>query len=209
MSISENNIKQRSYGHYEMPLPLKFDIVTLPYNRSLAEKSWNQLRTRFKKNSKFFDYYQVFMKDAIALCAERVPKDRLIIHDGKISYVPHTGVYHPRKLDQIRVVFDGSGQFEGVSLNDCLLQGPDLTNGLLGMLCRFRQERVAFTTDIKSMFHQFMVAEDHRDLLRFLWWEDGDPSKPVVEYRMKVYLFGASSSLGCANLDLKKASDDG
>ena len=53
-----------------------------------------------------------------------------------------------------------------------------------------------------------MVAEDHRDLLRFLWWEDGDPSKPVIEYRMKVHLFGASSSPGCANFGLKKAADD-
>ena len=209
MSILENNIKQRSDGHYEMPLPLKSDSVTLPYNRSLAEKRWNQLRARFKKNPKFFDDYQAFMKDVIALCAERVPKDRLRIRDGKINYVPHTGVYHPRKPDQIRVVFDCSAQFEGVSLHDCLLQGPDLTNGLLGVLCRFRQERVAFMTDIKSMFHQFMVAEDHRDLLHFLWWEDGDPNKPVVEYRMKVHLFGASSSPGCANFGLKKAADDG
>ena len=54
-----------------------------------------------------------------------------------------------------------------------------------------------------------MVAEDHRDLLRFLWWEDGDPNKPVVEYRMKVHFFGASSSPGCANFALKKAADDG
>ena len=30
-------------------------------------------------------------------------------------------------------------------------------------------------TDIKSLFHQFVVAEEHRDLLRFLWWLDGDP----------------------------------
>ena len=143
------------------------------------------------------------MKDVIALCAERVPKDHLRIRDGKINFVPHTGVYHPKKPDQIRVVFDCSAQFEGVSLNDCLLQGPDVTNGLLVVLCRFCQERVA------SMFHQFMVAEDHCDLLHFLWWEDGDPNEPVVEYRMKVHLFGASSSPGCANFGLKKAADDG
>ncbi|KAL9965050.1 hypothetical protein ACROYT_G028777, partial [Oculina patagonica] len=126
-----------------------------------------------------------------------------------VNYVPHTGVYHPRKKDQIRVVFDCSAQFDGVSLNDFLLQGPDQMNTLLGILCRFRQERVALMTDIKSMFHQFMVSEEHRDLLRFLWWEDGDPSKGVVEYRMKVHLFGAGSSPGCANFGLKKAADDG
>ena len=200
MSILENNIKQRSDGHCEMPVALKSDNMTLPYNRSLAEKRWNQLRARFKKNPKFFDD---------ALWAERAPKDRLRICDGKINYVQHTGIYCPSMPDQIRVVFHCSAQFEGVSFNGCLLQGPDSTNWLLVVLCRFRQERVAFITDIKSMFLQLVVAEDHRDLLCFLWWKDGDPSKPVVEYRKKVHLFGASSSRGCAIFGLKKTADDG
>ena len=107
------------------------------------------------------------------------------------------------------MVFDCSAQFNGVSLNDYLLQGPDFMNDLLGILCRFRKESVAFMTDIKSMFHQFVVAEEHRDLLRFLWWLDGDPSKDVIDYRMKVHLFGASSSPGCANFGLRRAADDG
>ena len=82
-------------------------------------------------------------------------------------------------------------------------------NTLLGILCRFRQESVAIMTDIKSMFHQFVVSKEHRDLLRFLWWKDGDPANEVVEYRMKVHLFGAVSSPGCANFGLKRAADDG
>ena len=82
-------------------------------------------------------------------------------------------------------------------------------NDLLGILCRFRKESVSFMTDIKSMFHQFVVAEEHRDLLRFLWWLDGDPTKEVIDYRMKVHLFGASSSPGCANFGLRRAADDG
>ena len=149
------------------------------------------------------------MKDLILQCAEEVPVDRLKVQDGKVNYVPHTGVYHPKKPGQIRVVFDCSAQFNGVSLNDYLLQGPDFMNDLLGILCRFRKESVAFMTDIKSMFHQFVVAEEHRDLLRFLWWLDGDPSKEVIDYRMKVHLFGASSSPGCANFGLRRAADDG
>ncbi len=82
-------------------------------------------------------------------------------------------------------------------------------NTLLGILCRFRQVRVALMTDIKSMFHQFMVLEEHIDILGFLWWDDEDPTKDVVEYRRKVHLFGASSSPGFANFGLKRAADDG
>ncbi|KAK3751574.1 hypothetical protein QZH41_007536 [Actinostola sp. cb2023] len=87
--------------------------------------------------------------------------------------------------------------------------GPDLLNSLLGVLCRFREEKIAFMVDVKSMFHQLYVSEQHRDLLRFLWWEDGDQDKDVVEYRMKVHLFGAASFPGCANFGLKRAADDG
>lgn len=192
-----------------MPLPLKTENISLPYNRSLAEKRWRQLQSRFKKNPRFLADYKDFMKEVIESCAERVPPDRLETRDGKINYVPHTGVYHPRKPGNIRVVFDCSARFNGVSLNDCLLPGPDLTNGLLGVLCRFREERTAFMMDVKGMFHQFFVSEHHRDLLRFLWWEDGDEAKSVVEYRMKVHLFGAASSPGCANFGLKRAADDG
>nr|XP_026695430.1 uncharacterized protein LOC113475455 [Ciona intestinalis] len=64
-------------------------------------------------------------------------------------------------------------------------------------------------TDIKSMFHQFYVKRIDRDLLRFLWWKDGDMQKPIVEHRMKVHLFGAVSSPGIANFGLKRAADDG
>lgn len=209
LNILENGIVKRSDGHYEMPLPLKTDKPSLPFNRELAVKRWHQLLARFKRNPKFLEDYRLFMKDVIALCAEEVPPDRHGVQDGMVNYVPHTGVYHPKKPDQIRVVFDCSAQYEGVSLNDHLLQGPDLMNTLLGILCRFRQENVAFMTDIKSMFHQFMVSEEHRDLLRFLWWKDGNPANEVTEYRMKVHLFGAGSSPGCANFGLKRAADDG
>ena len=182
LRILEDGVKKQSDGRYVMPLPLKSDSVCLPNNRQLAVKRWNQLKARFKKNPKFFTDYQAFMKDIILQCAEEVPVDRLKVQDGKVNYVPHTGVYHPKKPGQIRVVFDCSAQFNGVSLNDYLLQGPDFMNDLLGILCRFRKESVVFMTHIKSIFHHFVVAEEDRDLLRFLWWLDGDPPKEVIDY---------------------------
>ena len=57
----------------------------------------------------------------------------------------------------------------------------------------FRKEDVALMTDIKSMLHQFVVTEEHRDLLHFLWGFDGHPSNEVIDYLMKVDLFGDSS----------------
>lgn len=57
--------------------------------------------------------------------------------------------------------------------------------------------------DVERMFHQFHVAKEHQDYLRFLWWDGGDlDSKPSV-YRIRVHLFGAASSPGCSNFGLK------
>ena len=128
--------------------------------------------------------------------------------DGKSWYIPHHGVYHPQKPDKIRIVFDCSATFMGHSLNKYLLQGPDLTNSLVGVLCRFRKELIAFMCDLEAMFHQFKVKEEDRDYLRFYWWENGDITKTPVQYRMTVHLFGAASSPGCSNFGLKKTATD-
>ena len=113
-----------------------------------------------------------------------------------VWYIPHFGVYHPKKPDKIRVVFDGSAKVGGMCLNDCLLQGPDQMNSLVGILMRFRRELVGVTCDIGRMFHQFRVSPEFRDCLRFLWF---DKNGNIVSYRMKVHLFGATSSPACAD----------
>lgn len=95
-------------------------------------------------------------------------------------YLPLFGVYHPKKPDQIRGVFDSSAKFKGVSLNDVLLSGPDLSNSLLGVLIRFRKEMVAVTADVQHMFHCFLVREDHRNFLRFLWYKYNDLEKEII-----------------------------
>ncbi len=121
-------------------------------------------------------------------------------------YLPSFGVYHPHKPGQIRIVFDSSAQFHGVSLNDVLLTGPNLNNSLVGVLLRFRHEPIAITADIEQMFHSFIVREDHRNFLRFLWFKNNDMSESIVEYRMKVHVFGNSPSPAVAIYGLRCAA---
>ena len=140
-----------------------------------------------------------------------MPRSSLLIRSarpGKTWYLPHHAVSHPAKPEKTRIVFDCSAKFDGKSLNAQLLQGPDLTNSLLGVLLRFRQEQVGITADIRSMFHMVRVPEEDADLLRFLWWPKGDTSREPQDYRMRVHLFGAVSSPSCANFALKKTAED-
>ena len=122
---------------------------------------------------------------------------------GNAWFVLHHGVYHPEKTNKIRIVFDCSAKFRGVCINDNLLQGPDITNTLVGVLVRFRQERIPIRSDIQSMFHQIRISAEDRDWFRFFWWKNGNTESPLREYRVAVYLFGTMCSPSCANFALK------
>ena len=89
-------------------------------------------------------------------------------------YLPIFGVYHHRKKDKVRVVFDSDAKYGGVSLKDVLLSGPDLTDSLLGIILRFRREQVAAIADIQQMFYCFKVNEEHCNYLQFFLHEDNN-----------------------------------
>ncbi|KAK0135655.1 hypothetical protein N1851_028490 [Merluccius polli] len=195
-------------GHYCIDLPFRKENVTLPDNRYIAEQRLCSLKRKFDRNSEFRGEYTTFLSDMIAQqYAEPVPPDQLTQSNGKVWYIPHHGVYHPQK-GKLRVVFDCAASYKGTSLNSQLLQGPDLTNNLIGVLVRFRQEPIAIVADIQSMFHQVQVSDKHINFLRFLWWPNGNTAQAPQEYRMKVHLFGAASSPSCANYALRRTADD-
>ena len=57
------------------------------------------------------------------------------------------------------MAMDARETYNGVSLNDELLVGPDLLNNLCGVLFRFREEHIVITADIESMFHQCLIIK--------------------------------------------------
>ena len=207
LDVMNTSVKRKD-GHYEVPLPFHRDNISLPNNRKMADQRAQSLARRFQKDEAFHKDYIRCIDDVLRKGhAERVPEKELIRKDGRLWYIPHHGVHHRRKKT-MRVVFDCTSSFQGTSLNSELLQGPDLTNTLLGVLLRFRQEPVAVMGDIEGMFHQVRMPRDDVDFLRFLWWPNGDTSRPLAEYRMTVHLFGAVSSPSCANFALKQTAED-
>ena len=184
-----------------MLLPFRKAHPELPNNKKLALLRLGHLKKKLSNNPQYYRDYTSFMNEILRRGeAEKVPKETV---GSAVWYIPHHGVYHNKKPGKIRVVFDCSSKFLGMSLNDHLLSGPDLTNRLIGVLCRFRKSPYAVMCDIEKMFHQFFVNDEDRDYLRFLWWEHGDLDQEISEYRMRVHLFGATSSPGCANYGLK------
>ena len=126
-----------------MPLPLRNNVAELPNNKELALSRLMKLRQRLKSDTQYRKDYVDFMQENIKNgFAERVPREEVSDKNRRVWYIPHHGVYHKEKSGKIKVVFDCSALYPGFSLSQQLLQGPDLTKNLTGVLCRFEMERI-------------------------------------------------------------------
>ena len=58
--------------------------------------------------------------------------------DSQVSwFLPHRPVLQDKKPSKVRIVFDCGAECNGKSLNKALMQGPGLTNKLVGVFYRF------------------------------------------------------------------------
>lgn len=195
-------------GHYETGLLWKNDNPQLPNNRKIAEARLSSLKRKFQKDPELEGKYRRTMQDYIDRgYARKLSNLEAKTTSSKTNYLPHHAVLNPNKPGKVRVVFDAAAKHEGTSLNQNLLQGPDMTNNLVGVLLRFRQDRTALMADVEAMFHQVKVAPEDQDAFRFLWWSS-DTDKPPDEYVMTVHVFGATDSPCCANYSLKRTAED-
>ena len=127
-------------GHYETGLLWKHDNPQLPNNRVIAESRLKSLKRKFQRDQEFEARYRKVVQDYIDRgYARKLSRDEAEMHGDKTNYLPHHGVTNPNKPGKVRVVFDAAAKYDGKSLNQSLLQGPDMTNNLLGVLMRFRQ----------------------------------------------------------------------
>ena len=206
LDIMNNKTYQNDQNFYVMPLPFKKGENQLECNYEPVLKRFHGLLSQFRKQGQEFKTkYSDFMNGFISRGeAELVPKADLESGEGSSWYLPHHGVIH-RKTNKLRCVFDCSSEYKGLSLNDTLLQGPDLNNSLLGVLMRFREKPVAVCCDIEKMYHRFYVTPEFRDYMRFFWLDSNDE---IQTYRMCVHIFGARSSPSCAKYGLNRIAQE-
>lgn len=196
-------------GHYEVGLLWKNDELQLPNNRTLAERRAEMLRRGLTEvgNEEIAAKYRAVMTEYISkkharkLTPEEAAKESLCAW-----FLPHHPVTNPNKPGKLRIVFNTAAEFAGTSLNKNLLQGPDMTNSLVGVLLRFRQGKVGLAADVEAMFHQVRVRKEDQDAVRFLWWSD-DYTEPPDVYVMEVHI-KATSSPCVANSVLRRTASD-
>ena len=139
MAIYERSIT-RGNEHYIIALPWKESNLNLPESKKMAERRLDNLKKRLLADDELCKLYCVKMNGYVGSgYASRVCEEDIVVEEGLVWYVPH----HCTSLAvKFWIVFDCSAKSNGASLNDKLFQGPTnyLTNSLLGVLWRFRQE---------------------------------------------------------------------
>ncbi|XP_062581908.1 uncharacterized protein LOC134243691 [Saccostrea cucullata] len=205
LDLMDLEMKRDQNHNWVAPLPFKYSRPTLPNNRKQAVDRAQNFDVSLQKDPVKRQHALEFMQALLDVGhAERAPEPKL---DRECWYLPIFGVYHPQKKDCIRMVFDSSAKYQGISLNDVLMTRPNLMNNLVGVLLRFRLEKIGVIADLQQMFYSFLVYPPHRDYLRFVWYEDNNITKPLVDYRMKVHVFGNGPSPAVATLGLRKTAD--
>ncbi|XP_064625967.1 uncharacterized protein LOC135486798 [Lineus longissimus] len=172
-------------------------------------RRYNSLERRLHRDPECKRMYMKTMEGYISKGhAVKLTKEEKAKSSERTWYIPHHGVTNPNKPGKVRVVFDAASEFQGQSLNDSLLTGPDLLNNLFGVLQRFRLYRVAVIGDIEGMFHQVYVPRSDADSLRFLWKEDPTSPGPPDTWMMVVHIFCSKDSPTCWNYALRRTAED-
>ena len=192
--------------HYEAALPWKIFPPNLPNNKTQAKQRLLWLNKRLVRDPELHQKYSAFMEDLLKKgYARRVPEDQ----ENKSSWnLPHHQVIHPHKPSKVRVGFDCAVRFQGAFLNERILQGPDLTNTLIRVLSRFKQESTAVMADVEQMCYQVLVLVKDCNFLRYLWWPGGDFESAPQGFQMRVHVFGCVSSPSCASFVLRRTATD-
>ena len=197
IDILKEEMKVLEDGTIEVPLVWnrkEKEIPSLPNNYALAFKRQLAHEKKLEKNPVHQAEYNKNVKELLKLGYMRyATQEDLNGNWPNIWYLPMSLVVNENKTPaKYRNVYDASARYEGVSLNDKLLKGPDLLIGILKPLLRMRMNKVAYTADVQHMFHRMKISLRDQQCQRVLWRESSNQSMQTLI--LSSMAFGPASS---------------
>ena len=190
---------------YEVHLPWKLPHPILPDNYELSIKQWSNLLKRLNQDPEVLKEYDSVIREQLKNGIVKVVEKPADGEVGKTHYLPHRAVIRRDKATtKLTVVYDASARSNGAALNYCLYTGPPLAENIFDILLRFRASRIGLTGDVEKAFLMVGIAEEDRDVPRFLWVDDIEKKNPeIVVLRFTRVVFGVCSSPFLLNATLK------
>lgn len=157
--------------HWDAAYPWKGDPVTLPDNRRAVEATFLNTEKRLGKEPEWKAAYREQIHEMVSRgAAAKLTKDEINSWKGPTWYISHLVAPNPHSATTpVRIVWNSSQEFSGISLNDLLHKGPDVLNPIRGVLLRFRSGLYAALGDVKKMYNSVWLKDKEVHLHRFLW----------------------------------------
>ena len=158
----------------------------LPDNEHIAKAVLVKTEKTLIKDKDWADSYCEQMNDMMERGAARaLPPEEKDNWEGPKFYINHLAVKNPKsKSTPVRIVFNSSHSYQGMSLNSCLAKGPDsFANSSIGILLRWRENHAVLVGDIRKMFHSVRLKLLEQHCHRFLWRnleQDKEPETYVI-----------------------------
>ena len=101
--------------------------------------------------------------------------------NGAVWWVNHLTAPNPYSVSTpVRLVWDSSQEFRGVSLNGILLKGPDVLNPIRAVLLRFRDREHVAIGDVSKLYNSVGLEDQEVHVHRFLWRDS--PADDIEDY---------------------------
>lgn len=185
---------------YEVGLPWKDDCQPSSDNWRMCDTRLKFLHCKLKVEPALLNEYPNIIteqeRNGIIKKVDKAPSNDS--NNKGIHYLPHHAVVRKdHETTKVGVVYDGSGKTlkNELSLNDSLEVGPNYIPHIFDLLTKFRSSTIGLSADIEKAFLNVGIKGQHRDMLRFLWFQDpfADELK-IVPFRFNRLVFGLRPS---------------
>ena len=146
------------------------DPNSLPNNYYMTFRRLECTERRLNKN---LDNCKIYNEQENGMLQRNVARilseEEIKNYKGPFYYLCHHEVLKKSSSTPCRIVFNSSAKFMNSCLNDYWAKGAKLLNDLLGILFRFRENKVVICGDIRKMYHSVKISILDQHTHRFLW----------------------------------------
>jgi hypothetical protein len=162
--------------------PWKACAERMKNNREQALKIQSKTEERMLKDGTYEAYQLEFRKAVATGAVTKVTQEELDTYSGPVNYNTTFGVINENSsTTRLRIVLNSAlkNARSGLSLNDCMYQGPDELAVLTYILLHFRTVEAGLIFDVEKAYQAIRTREKDRHLRRILYrpspdaeWED-------------------------------------
>lgn len=162
--------------HWHAKYPWTEDPASLHSNRRAVEATFHRTEKQLAKEPEWKKAYASQVHEMVNReAAVKLSKEVLQSWKGPVWYISHLIALNPHSVSTpVRLVWNSSQKYRGLSLNDILIKGPDVLNPIRAVLLRFRAGVFAALGDIRKMYNSVWLEEREVHLHRFLWRDTED-----------------------------------